>query len=701
MSVRTVAGTMWWSDSNRKEQACSKFLPVLLIGLLILGSFPISLNVKASTQQPIYLNGDKVTIKVFPTGGFTVNPMDFPSRLEDMASSFWSFNVDGKVTTTYNPLTIDKVVTPAKKMADGSIKVEYLLENEVLVDLTYRQAGPAALVTLTIINVGSNPHTIGVRHLYDLNGKTLAPAGQNPITTETAFSSPFFDQVDIFAGSTKKGTIASGESMGLTPPSKIIFSSWDKTWTTDWAYTANTSASIGNQPTLLVYWENLNLPVKSSVRIVHAFGSNVPSYTAVTADLVIDKVVASPQDQYVGLKRTLTATVRNNGNAMDGVDVDFFITDSNGNLEINGSVVHSFPIGETVDLSWTYTVNKIVEAQAFAVVDPSQDAFASDNFGKTTIVAHPTPFKVGVKFTDGSKNNYISINSGQNAVSNVIVTNLGSIQDNISLSLTQLAPGWNASFSQQIMSLNAGASNQVKIVIKTVKDLNYYNFRVDVIGKSQGNGATDTAVIFISFADIIAKSGGNINVSGNSTNPTPKPNPGHNITPPDITTPEDKGISLTGSQVAVIFIMFGMAFVSAIAIYQIYLVRSKMGMKEILKDFYKKLYDANTSDAYRKAIYNAYKKMCEEIARYGHERTETITPKEFERQIREYLPVDRKNLHILTKLFEEARYSDHSFNEANKAQALSALQGIINSLEAATTFEEVKEKKNRWTKKSN
>jgi hypothetical protein len=687
------------NNTKVKTPLSNRSLPIFLIFLLILGSIPLGQMVAGSTQGPIYLNGDQVTIKVFPTGGFTVNPMDFPSRLSDMASSFWSFNVDGKVTTTYNPLTVDKVVTPPKKMADGTIKVQYLLQNEVLVDLTYRQAGPAAWITITIINVGTNHHTVGVRHLYDLNGKNLAPAGQSPVTTEIAFVSPIFDQVDIFEGATRKGTVSIAGSLGLTQPSKMIFGSWDKTWTTDWTYTANTSASIGSQPTLLVYWENMDLPAKSSVRIEHSFGSNVPSHTAKSVDLVIDKVTATPQDQYLGKKRTITATVRNVGPAVDNVDIDFFIVDSNGNLATNGSVVHSFALGETFDIAWTYDVKKLVEAQAFAVVDPSQDAAAYDNYGKSSIVAHPSPYKVGLKFADGTKNNYISINSGQNAVSNVIVTNLGSIEDNITLSLTTLAPGWNANFSQAYLTMNAGASSQVKLVIKTVKDLNYYNFRVDVKARSVGNGATDTVVLFISFADIIAKSGGNINVTGNTTNPDPNPNPGTNNTHTIITDPNDNGVSLTTSQVAVIFVMFGVAFVSAVAIYQIYLVQSKRGMKNILKDFYKKLYDANTSDAYRKAIYNAYKQMCEEIARYGHERSESITPKEFERHIREYLPVDRKNLHILTKLFEEARYSDHSFNEAKKKQALAALEGIINSLEAVTTFEEVKE--SRWSKKNN
>ncbi len=687
------------SNTIGKIPISKRFLPIFLVSLLILGSVPIGQTVMGSTQGPIYVNGDQVIIKVFPTGGFTVNPMDFPSRLSDMASSFWSFNVDGKVTTTYNPLTIDKVVTPPRKTADGTIKVQYLLENEVLVDLTYRQAGPAAWITLTIINIGPNHHTIGVRHLYDFNGKNLAPAGQSPVTTEMAFNSPTFNQVDIYDGATRKGTVATAESLGLTRPTKMIFGSWDKTWTTDWTYNANTSASIGNQPTLLVYWENLDLPVKASVRIEHSFGSNVPSHTAKSMDLIIDNLVATPQDQYVGKKRTITATVRNAGPAVDSVDVDFFITDAYGDLEINGSVVHSFAVGETFGITWTYDVKKLVEAQAIAVVDPSQDAAADDNFGKTSIVAHPSPYKVGIKFVDGTKNNYISINSGQNAISNVIVTNLGSIEDNITLSLSALAPGWKANFSQPAMTLGPGASSQVKLVIKTVKDLNYYNFRVDVIGRSLGNGVTDTTVLFISFADIIAKSGGNISVNGNSTNPDPKPKPGTNNTHTVITDPNEKGVSLTGTQIAVIFVMFGVAFVSAVAIYQIYLIRSKMGMKDILKDFYKKLYDANTSDAYRKAIYNAYKKMCEEIARYGHERSETLTPKEFERHIREYLPVDRKNLHILTKLFEEARYSDHSFNEAKKAQALAALEGIINSLEAVTTFEEVKE--SRWSKKNN
>ena len=59
----------------------------------------------SSAADPVYLYGDQVTVKVFPTGSFVVDPQDFPSRFYDSSSSFWSFNIDGAVTTTIDALT--------------------------------------------------------------------------------------------------------------------------------------------------------------------------------------------------------------------------------------------------------------------------------------------------------------------------------------------------------------------------------------------------------------------------------------------------------------------------------------------------------------------------------------------------------------------------------------------------------------------
>ena len=577
--------------------------PLFLAVLLILSSVSPSVNVSAATGSAVYIYGNQVTIKVYPTGSFIVNPMDFPSRFSD-SSSFWSFNVDGKITTTYNPLTLDHVVTPVKVTQDGAIKVQYILESEVLVDITYREAGPSAWITVTFINIGLNPHTVGLRYLYDMNGKTVMPYGESPPTTETSYNSPSFPQVDVLEGSQRQGLVALASSYGTTAPSKVTIGSWDTTWATNWEYAANSTVGVGNQPTLLVYWENMNLPVKGFVRVNHAFGGGAPSHTAKSLDLLVESVTADPMDQYISMKRTIKATIKNQGPAVSNIEIDFFITDNTGKFVANGTASKGMVAGGSVDVSWTYEVKKLVEVSAYVIVDPSDDVAPVDNQAKTSIIAHPFPFKVGLKFPDETRIAYISINSGEKATATVVVMNQGTVNDNISLGLSVVPEGWDSSFEHSTVNLGPGHTAEVKIVIKTVKDNSYYNYGIDVVGRSMGGGVTDKVLLFISFADIIAKSGGNISFHGNHSNPNPGTNPGNNNTNPTIPSP-DKPISLTGPQVAVIFIMFGAAFIGAVAIYQIYLMRSKSGLKGILKDFYKKLYDANTSDAYRKAIYKA------------------------------------------------------------------------------------------------
>jgi len=681
------------NSKSSKNGSGSFNVPMVLFWTLLvaLSSVHMMPYANAATAQPIYLYGNQVTIKVYPTGSYNVNPMDFPSRFSD-SSSFWSFNIDGKVSTTYNPKTIDHMLTPTRSTADGAIRVQYLLEKEVLVDITYRDAGPSAWITVTFLNLGPGPHTVGARYLYDLVGKNLITSGGSLVTTETTFTAPSFERMDIFEGPQQIALVPLGGTYGTTEPTRVTIGSWDTTWNQDWEYKANSSVSVETQPTMIIYWENMNLPGKGFVKVEHAFGTGAPTIVQNALDLSITNMIADPDDQYISKIRTIRATVMNKGPAVNNIEVQFMIADDTGRYVMNGSVSRSIASGTTIDISWPYTVKKLIETKAYAIVDPSQDMAPNDNVASVSIVAHPFPYKVMLKFPDETRIRYISINSGDKTSCNVVVSNLGTIVDNITMSFSAIPDKWSASFNSSSVSLRPGTSAQVKITIKTVKNNKYYNYGLDIIGRSQDSTVSDKVLIFISFEDIIAKNGGNSSRDQNRTNGTNTHQPPTNNTTPLIPTPPGTGIDLNGSQLALLFVMFGVAFIGAIAIYQIYLVRSKIGMSGILKNFYKKLYDANTSDAYRKAIYKAYTEMCEELAGHGHERAESLTPKEFEREIRNYLPIDKKNLHILTKLFEEARYSDHSFNEANKQQALVALEGIINSLENVTTFEEVKEK---------
>jgi hypothetical protein len=327
-------------------------------------------------------------------------------------------------------------------------------------------------------------------------------------------------------------------------------------------------------------------------------------------------------------------------------------------------------------------------------MDPNPE----DNYGVTNIIAKPSPYKIWLQFEDETRIDYIGLKSGEKVKSKFIVTNLGGVDDTITFTTSSMPGSWTTTFNTSSISLRPGQTAHVKIEIKTVKDNKYYNYGVDVIGTSQG-GAKDKILLFISFTDVIAKGGGDINISGNITPVDPGPGPGPQPPDPPPDDVRDYPIQVSSVQVAAILVVGICVFITVVAVYQLFIMGSKISMKSILKDLYKNLYKVDTSDAYRKAIFKAYKKMCEELEDKGHGRKESITPKEFEKYIREYLPINKKDLHTLTKLFEEARYSDHAFNEKKKRRALKALKGIIRDLEEITTFEDVPEKKS-WFRKN-
>ncbi|MCK5561131.1 MAG: DUF4129 domain-containing protein, partial [Thermoplasmata archaeon] len=105
------------------------------------------------------------------------------------------------------------------------------------------------------------------------------------------------------------------------------------------------------------------------------------------------------------------------------------------------------------------------------------------------------------------------------------------------------------------------------------------------------------------------------------------------------------------------------------------------------------VYELETKDKIRKAIYNAYLKMLEVLRTYGFIRKKSETPAEFERAIRKALPgVNKKHLKSLTRLFIEARYSNHKLTKKARSKAIRNLKQIKRSIERSE-FEPVMEKR--------
>jgi transglutaminase-like putative cysteine protease len=107
--------------------------------------------------------------------------------------------------------------------------------------------------------------------------------------------------------------------------------------------------------------------------------------------------------------------------------------------------------------------------------------------------------------------------------------------------------------------------------------------------------------------------------------------------------------------------------------------RHIMEIQDIITEMEEEL---ETTDEIRKVIYKAYKRFLTVLQQYGFLRKKSDTPREFARAVRKALPdIDRKHLHKLTSLFEEARYSDHDLTTHERFKALRSLKMVKNSIE--------------------
>ena len=85
-------------------------------------------------------------------------------------------------------------------------------------------------------------------------------------------------------------------------------------------------------------------------------------------------------------------------------------------------------------------------------------------------------------------------------------------------------------------------------------------------------------------------------------------------------------------------------------------------------------------DSIRRAIYEAYRQMLKIMQKYDFVREKSMTPLEFEKVIAEALPISDKNLSGLTRIFEEARYSNHKMDANIRDRAIICFRELKTEL---------------------
>lgn len=86
------------------------------------------------------------------------------------------------------------------------------------------------------------------------------------------------------------------------------------------------------------------------------------------------------------------------------------------------------------------------------------------------------------------------------------------------------------------------------------------------------------------------------------------------------------------------------------------------------------------TDRYRRTIHKVYKKMLSEMEGLGAPKEEAWTVREYEAELARKLRLDLHSLHLLTSIFEEARYSRHTFTGVHSRRAVLSYRKLMNSL---------------------
>ena len=84
----------------------------------------------------------------------------------------------------------------------------------------------------------------------------------------------------------------------------------------------------------------------------------------------------------------------------------------------------------------------------------------------------------------------------------------------------------------------------------------------------------------------------------------------------------------------------------------------------------------------RSAILACFQRFCSLLGSRGVTEQEALTPREIQGLAIERFRVPREESGTLTSLFEEARYSEHSFDEGDRLRALRSLRQVQAALEA-------------------
>ena len=654
-------------------------LPALLLLLAGVASPPA--GAEGPTQEPGFALAlkDRGSLQVMDDGGFSLR--DGPALLGN--TSHWSVRIADSILAPGTDAYRSALVAPLHRAGDAITMVFY--ENGVLTELAYQAAGGSAVLTVTTVNRWSTGVNVTYRCALGLLDLEIGTGPTGILQNETTLSMGEGSQLSgYFAGIDRLSCV-----MPETPEAVKVVSTPEAALEPGWDVDVNGSRPLAEDTGVAIFWPRQTLAPGAFCRVRLLLSAGPAQAVAVPHnDLRIEALEVSPGVGYQHDNRRVAFAVGNGGPAavcqatvlfqLEGVPFSMMFCP----LEIGWNRAIRTEARWAPDSAGNYTV--------VLVLPLYNDREPADNLRTASASVVVDPFQFVMKFTTSETASYYKTYAGARFKVQLFIHNTGLEPDTYNITVRGVPDRWIANLTNVNFSLEPGKQGYFWLTVQPAHDAPNGTYWFNIYGRSMATGERQSLVETVEI-------GPPPPAGVNYTSPGYQALlPSNGTTPPPVEIrpypkPESSAVgwfaqgdrsrqAFTGLSVLAVALA---AAVLGAAIYQASRAHTINVLRRIIK---RALYGLVTGDEYRLIIFDTYKKMCAHLEKLGYTREDHVTPTEFSRALKLALPLDTRSIRMLTKLFEEARYSDHELSEADRKEAIESLEYIESELDTLTTF---------------
>ena len=597
-------------------------------------------------------------------------------------TSHWSVKLGDSILAPGTAAFSGALAAPMRR---GTTSFRLLLSSSgVFIELGFSASNGTAVLTATAVNAGSSTVPVAFRCALDFRAAQIGAEGSGAISRETAFAPGRYSQLIGYDGGLQSLTC----QLPGEPELVELISDPPLAMGSPWDFPVNPNIGLDDSTGVLVFWPQFILRPRGfhQARILISAGP-AEGVELAQNSISVQDIAVDPVSWFENRPRTVNVSVYNDGPETD-VDVTVLFLKEGEPFTAKFVPFHlAWNVTQTVRLSWTPYIQG--NYSVCALLPVHDDRNPADDARMRPAYVVPDTYRFVMMFSSGETVFANTSYAGARIPIRIYVNNTGDSFDIIRLRIEEVPKGWTATLNSSQANLDVRQRVYINMTVK-VPDFAQMGFFVFyVTGTSDGDGEQQTLQLVIDVGLPPATK------TDQRTQPYIVPEPGgQNNSPPIKIRPYkiDTGggnAPLAGqSRSTLVFAGLAIAIAAVViivAVFQASKFRTLTFMRMVIR---RALYGLLTGDEYRKTIFEAYRKMCAHLADHGYAREDHVTPAEFAKAMRLALPLDTESLRALTRLFEEARYSNHQIGERSRQSAIENLRRVQIELDKLTTFEE-------------